>query len=68
VGRTELPGRGGSGGVRLKLTLLNPHTTEADLDRLLALVVAAGAAVEHERAGRAGAARQRPSKTQEKPA
>jgi L-2,4-diaminobutyrate decarboxylase len=68
VGRTELPGGGGSGGVRLKLTLLNPHTTEADLDRLLALVVAAGAAVEHERAGRAGPAQQRPSKTQEKPA
>ncbi|WP_063770173.1 pyridoxal phosphate-dependent decarboxylase family protein [Streptacidiphilus melanogenes] len=66
VGRTELPGAGG--GVRLKLTLLNPHSTEADLDRLLALVVAAGAAVEHERAGRAGADQHRPSKTQEKPA
>ncbi|WP_042414325.1 pyridoxal phosphate-dependent decarboxylase family protein [Streptacidiphilus anmyonensis] len=66
VGRTELPGAGG--GVRLKLTLLNPHTTEADLDRLLALVVAAGAAVEHERAGRAGSDRPHPSKTQEKPA
>ncbi|MEZ0069221.1 L-2,4-diaminobutyrate decarboxylase [Streptacidiphilus sp. MAP12-20] len=54
VGRTELPGPAGGvgpGGVRLKLTLLNPHTTEADLDRLLALVVAAGAAVERERSG-----------------
>ncbi|MEY9876860.1 L-2,4-diaminobutyrate decarboxylase [Streptacidiphilus sp. MAP12-33] len=66
VGRTELPGPGG--GVRLKLTLLNPHTTEADLDRLLALVVAAGAAVEREWAGRAGPAPHRPSTTQEKPA
>ncbi|WP_063770857.1 pyridoxal phosphate-dependent decarboxylase family protein [Streptacidiphilus neutrinimicus] len=64
VGRTELPGA--DGGVRLKLTLLNPHTTEADLDRLLALVVAAGAAVERERVGRAGPDQQRPSKTQEK--
>ncbi|WP_063774297.1 pyridoxal phosphate-dependent decarboxylase family protein [Streptacidiphilus rugosus] len=50
VGRTELPGTG-HGRVRLKLTLLNPHTTEADLDRLLGLVVAAGEAVERERSG-----------------
>jgi L-2,4-diaminobutyrate decarboxylase len=66
VGRTELPGA--EGGVRLKLTLLNPHTTEADLDRLLALVVAAGAAVEHERSGGAGPAQHRPRTTQEEPA
>ncbi|WP_042441836.1 pyridoxal-dependent decarboxylase, partial [Streptacidiphilus jiangxiensis] len=66
VGRTELPGPGG--GVRLKLTLLNPHTTEADLDRLLALVVAAGAAVERDRRGGDGPGRRRPSTTQEKPA
>ena len=44
VGRTELA----DGGVRLKLTLLNPHTTEADLDRLLGLVLAAGAEEEQE--------------------
>jgi L-2,4-diaminobutyrate decarboxylase len=43
VGRTDL----GDGDVRLKLTLLNPHTTEADVDRLLALVLAAGAREEH---------------------
>ncbi|QMU78740.1 aspartate aminotransferase family protein [Streptacidiphilus sp. PB12-B1b] len=43
VGRTELA----DGSVRLKLTLLNPHTTEADVDRLLALVLAAGAQEEH---------------------
>ena len=41
VGRTELGSRPGS--VRLKLTLLNPHTTTADLDHLIALVLAAGA-------------------------
>jgi L-2,4-diaminobutyrate decarboxylase len=47
LGRTELarerpgtpPGR-----VRLKLTLLNPHTTERQIDALLAAVRAAGAA------------------------
>jgi L-2,4-diaminobutyrate decarboxylase len=38
VGRTELDGR-----VWLKLTLLNPHATTADVDALLDLVVAAGA-------------------------
>ncbi len=37
VGRTESGGR-----VWLKLTLLNPHATRADVDALLALVVAAG--------------------------
>lgn len=42
VGRTDLPG----GGVRLKLTLLNPQATKTDLDELLAAVVAAGEAVE----------------------
>ncbi|MCX4745380.1 pyridoxal-dependent decarboxylase [Kitasatospora sp. NBC_01287] len=44
LGRTELlaPVPGVTGGlVRLKLTLLNPHTTEAELARLLDLVVAA---------------------------
>ncbi|GAA2090379.1 hypothetical protein GCM10009759_13910 [Kitasatospora saccharophila] len=41
VGRTELPGRG-PGRVRLKLTLLNPHTTEAELASLLHAVVEAG--------------------------
>ncbi|AUG80869.1 Putative L-2,4-diaminobutyrate decarboxylase [Kitasatospora sp. MMS16-BH015] len=45
VGRTELPGRG-PGRVRLKLTLLNPHTSPAALAGLLAAVVAAGRAVE----------------------
>ncbi len=50
LGRTELPGQG-AGSVRLKLTLLNPHTTEAELERLLDLVVETGRAVE-----RAGAA------------
>lgn len=37
VGRTEA-----DGAVRLKLTLLNPHATTADVDRLLDAVVAAG--------------------------
>lgn len=41
VGRTELPGDG-PGRVRLKLTLLNPHTTVAEVERLLHAVVAAG--------------------------
>ncbi|MBF9073776.1 pyridoxal phosphate-dependent decarboxylase family protein [Streptacidiphilus fuscans] len=55
VGRTELPGPGGSAAptVVLKLTLLNPHTTEADLDRLIAHVVAAGTSTERERDTRA---------------
>ena len=44
VGRTDL----GDGRVRLKLTLLNPHGTEADVDRLLALVLAAGAQEDQE--------------------
>ena len=39
VGRTEHEGL-----VRLKLTLLNPTTTEADVDRVLDLVVEAGRA------------------------
>lgn len=37
VGRTEL-----DGAVQLKLTLLNPHASEADLDALLQAVVTAG--------------------------
>ncbi|RCW42891.1 L-2,4-diaminobutyrate decarboxylase [Halopolyspora algeriensis] len=37
VGRTEF-----AGAVQLKLTLLNPNTTEADIDALLDAVVAAG--------------------------
>jgi L-2,4-diaminobutyrate decarboxylase len=41
VGRTELDGR-----VHLKLTLLNPDATAADVDAVLALVVAAGRAEE----------------------
>ncbi|MFJ1751535.1 pyridoxal phosphate-dependent decarboxylase family protein [Kitasatospora sp. NPDC088134] len=41
VGRTELPGSG-PGRVRLKLTLLNPHTTEGELAALLAEVVRTG--------------------------
>jgi L-2,4-diaminobutyrate decarboxylase len=41
VGRTELDGR-----VHLKLTLLNPDATAADVDALLTLVVAAGRAEE----------------------
>ncbi|GAA3486914.1 pyridoxal phosphate-dependent decarboxylase family protein [Streptomyces cremeus] len=48
VGRTELPGRG-PGRVRLKLTLLNPHTTPAEVERLLDAVVAAGLAEEEDR-------------------
>lgn len=45
LGRTELPSLvpGVTAGlVRLKLTLLNPHTTEAELARLLDLVVETG--------------------------
>ncbi|MBT2429136.1 aspartate aminotransferase family protein [Streptomyces sp. ISL-112] len=45
VGRTELPGEG-PGRVRLKLTLLNPHTTPAEVERLLHTVAAAGQAEE----------------------
>ncbi|MFJ1702829.1 pyridoxal phosphate-dependent decarboxylase family protein [Kitasatospora sp. NPDC088346] len=45
VGRTELPGDG-PGRVRLKLTLLNPHTTAADTTRILSAVVRAGRAEE----------------------
>ncbi|MBO8183935.1 aspartate aminotransferase family protein [Streptomyces sp. DW4-2] len=45
VGRTELPGEG-PGRVRLKLTLLNPHATPAEVERLLDAVVAAGRAEE----------------------
>ncbi|MFG3051937.1 pyridoxal phosphate-dependent decarboxylase family protein [Kitasatospora sp. NPDC048239] len=41
VGRTELPGEG-PGRVRLKLTLLNPHTTPAEVGALLHEVVRAG--------------------------
>ncbi len=37
VGRTEV-----NGAVWLKLTLLNPHATTADVDALLAAVVRAG--------------------------
>lgn len=49
VGRTELPGSG-PGRVRLKLTLLNPHTTPAQVSDLLHTVVAAGQATEGETA------------------
>lgn len=45
VGRTSMPGPpAGSapGRVRLKLTLLNPHTDEQELDRLIEAVVATG--------------------------
>ena len=45
IGRTELPRpRPGTapGRVRLKLTLLNPHTTERQIDELLELVCRAG--------------------------
>jgi L-2,4-diaminobutyrate decarboxylase len=45
VGRTELPGEG-PGRVRLKLTLLNPHTTPAEVERLLHAVAASGQAEE----------------------
>ncbi|MGP4000686.1 pyridoxal phosphate-dependent decarboxylase family protein [Streptomyces sp. 8N706] len=45
IGRTELPGEG-PGRVRLKLTLLNPHTTPAEVERLLHAVAAAGQAEE----------------------
>lgn len=45
IGRTELPGAG-PGRVRLKLTLLNPHTTPADVAVLLGAVADAGDACE----------------------
>lgn len=48
VGRTELPGTG-PGRVRLKLTLLNPHTTAHEVERLLHTVAAAGQAEEDAR-------------------
>ncbi len=41
IGRTELPGEG-PGRVRLKLTLLNPHTTPEEVTGLLGEVVRAG--------------------------
>ncbi|WP_093657740.1 pyridoxal-dependent decarboxylase [Streptomyces radiopugnans] len=50
VGRTELPGEG-PGRVRLKLTLLNPHATPADVERLLHAVAEAGLAEERAEAG-----------------
>ncbi|MER6298348.1 pyridoxal-dependent decarboxylase [Kitasatospora sp. NPDC001539] len=50
VGRTELPGEG-PGRVRLKLTLLNPHTTVEEVGALLREVVGAGHEVAGERAG-----------------
>ncbi|NUP77557.1 MAG: aspartate aminotransferase family protein [Nonomuraea sp.] len=56
VGRTELPGEG-PGRVRLKLTLLNPHTTPADVERLLQAVVAAGEAEERDQCSSADGSR-----------
>ncbi|MFF3004350.1 pyridoxal phosphate-dependent decarboxylase family protein [Kitasatospora sp. NPDC057940] len=50
VGRTELPGEG-SGRVRLKLTLLNPHATAEEVRALLREVVGAGRKAEGDRAG-----------------
>lgn len=53
IGRTELPAVGSAhdaggpaapGSLRLKLTLVNPGTTTGDLDRLIELIAAAGAA------------------------
>ena len=38
IGRTRVKGR-----VSLKLTLLNPHTTERDIDSLLDVIVSAAA-------------------------
>ncbi|HEX4700799.1 MAG TPA: aminotransferase class I/II-fold pyridoxal phosphate-dependent enzyme [Pseudonocardiaceae bacterium] len=51
VGRTELPGTGPDR-VRLKLTLLNPHTTPAQVDDLLTAVVEAGQDIERGPGGR----------------
>lgn len=56
VGRTELPGEG-PGRVRLKLTLLNPHTTPADVGRLLEAVAAAGEAEERDQCSSADGSR-----------
>ena len=43
IGRTRVPSRdGGPAVVALKLTLLNPNTTQPDIERLLDQVVAAG--------------------------
>ncbi|MFE7591541.1 pyridoxal phosphate-dependent decarboxylase family protein, partial [Kitasatospora sp. NPDC057512] len=50
VGRTELPGDG-PGRVRLKLTLLNPHTTVGEVGALVREVVGAGRKVAGDRAG-----------------
>ncbi|MFJ4187011.1 pyridoxal phosphate-dependent decarboxylase family protein [Kitasatospora sp. NPDC089509] len=50
IGRTELPGEG-PGRVRLKLTLLNPHTTVGEVAALLREVVGAGRRVAGDRAG-----------------
>ncbi|MFF2145757.1 pyridoxal phosphate-dependent decarboxylase family protein [Kitasatospora sp. NPDC058190] len=50
IGRTELPGEG-PGRLRLKLTLLNPHTTAGEVGALLREVVGAGRKVAGERAG-----------------
>lgn len=48
IGRTELPRQAAAppsrGLLRLKLTLVNPETTTGDLDRLIELIAAAGAA------------------------
>lgn len=44
IGRTTVPGRG----VHLKLTLLNPAATPADLDTLIDAVLAAGAQESHQ--------------------
>lgn len=58
IGRTDLPPRhadttdaaagGGTGTVRLKLTLLNPQARTCDVEELLAAVDAAGQAVERD--------------------
>ncbi|WP_431681657.1 pyridoxal phosphate-dependent decarboxylase family protein [Kitasatospora sp. KL5] len=50
VGRTELPGEG-PGRVRLKLTLLNPHTAPEDIAGLLAEIVRAGRRAEETHSG-----------------
>ncbi len=58
IGRTELPivsttdaagGPAPSGSLRLKLTLVNPETSSTDLDRLIELIAAAGAAEDQPR-------------------
>lgn len=45
VGRTDVPEAGGRS-LRLKLTLLNPEATPADVDALIGAVVEAGRAEE----------------------